>query len=116
MKVPTSRSLTAGLLVVSVLSALGVVLHENRDQRGRAEHRVEFQRLVGGLGFGASVDISHCCFCFDPRLRGVCSYWEGPIPGGFFLCAEHLGRVTSYPYLHTSRVTESDTTEHAASD
>ena len=57
----------------------------------------EFQRLVGGLGFGPAADPSRCAFCFDPRLSPSCPHDLGPVPGGACFCPYHGCSVFSYP-------------------
>ena len=57
----------------------------------------EFQRLVGGLGFGPAADPSRCAFCFDPRLSPSCPHDFGPVPGGACFCPYHGCSVFSYP-------------------
>ena len=42
--------------------------------------------LVGGLGFGPSVELSTCPVQFDPRLETTCNAQTGPIPAGGLLC------------------------------
>lgn len=109
------RLLVSCCLAVSTVSASGALVQEWLSQDDVAARRDEFQSLVGGLGFGSTVDLSECCFSFDPRLRGICSHVEGPIPGGFFLCSKHVGCVTGYPHLLPARTTEADANDHAAS-
>jgi len=88
---------------------------EGLPQADIAARRDEFQSLVGGLGFGSTVDLSQCAFSFDPRLRATCSHIEGPIPGGFFLCSKHVGCVTGYPHLLPAQNTEADANDHETS-
>jgi hypothetical protein len=70
-------------------------------------HTEEFQRLVGGLGFGPALDLSGCAFGFDPRLDGGCAEECGPVPGAACFCPRHAGSVFSYPPLS---VEEADAT------
>jgi hypothetical protein len=90
----------SGLLVVLVLlacAAAAVLAAEGRDRgAGRAE---EFQRLVGGVGFGPALDLSVCAFGFDPRLDGACAAECGAVPGGACFCPRHAGSVFIYPPL-----------------
>lgn len=63
---------------------------------------VNFQNLVGGLGFGPAQDLAHCPFHFDPRL-GRCRQDEwGPLADGASLCPHHGGSVFCYPPLKES--------------
>lgn len=76
--------LAISLCAVTILAG-GFLPETSRDHR-----RQEFQSLVLGLGFGASVDLSECVYSFDPRMAEGCSQMEGPIPGAFFLCSRHI--------------------------
>lgn len=101
-------------LAISTLLAAGVMAAQNwLPREGIVARRAEFQSLVGGLGFGAAVDLSECAFSFDPRLRPNCSHIEGPIPAGFFLCPKHMGRVTGYPHLLPAQNKEAEESDHA---
>jgi hypothetical protein len=51
-----------------VLGAGVILLTEAGTQAAESARAEEFQRLVGGLGFGPAVDLSGCAFAFDPRL------------------------------------------------
>lgn len=96
---------SAGIAVVS-----GSLLPEDAVTR-----RDEFQTLVGGLGFGSAVDLSQCSFSFDPRLGRACSHLDGPIPGGFFLCPQHVGCAAGYPHLLPTSHVEAEVSGDAAS-
>ncbi len=109
------RLLVSCCLAVSTVSASVVLVQEWFLQDDVAARRDEFQSLMGGLGFGSTVDLSECSFSFDPRLRRTCAHVEGPIPAGFFLCSKHVGCVTGYPHLLPARPTEADANDHAAS-
>jgi hypothetical protein len=85
------------LLLVGMAGAILVI--EEHTQRRRAIPREEFQRLVGGVGFGPALDLSGCANCFDPRLDGSCEQECGPIPGGACFCPRHAGSVFFYPPL-----------------
>jgi hypothetical protein len=82
-------------LVLLAVAAGAVLVAEGRERgAGRGE---EFQRLVGGLGFGPAVDLSVCAFGFDPRLDGACAFDTGAVPGGTCFCPRHAGSVFFYP-------------------
>jgi hypothetical protein len=87
------------LLVVLVLlvgtTVLVLVFDPGSSPRQKAAS-VAFQKQVGGLGFGASLDLAGCAFGFDPRLDSSCSESSGPVAGGACFCPRHLGLV-SYP-------------------
>jgi hypothetical protein len=76
---------TASLtLAAGALLALGPATDDGRAARGR-----EFQRLVGGLGLGADVDLSQCGQSFDPRTGALCDSACGPLAEGRFYCPRH---------------------------
>jgi hypothetical protein len=91
-----------GLLIALLVLAgvTGAVLAvEAWGGQGRQRRAEEFQRLVGGLGFGPALDLADCPFGFDPRLDGACGEDRGPVPGGRCFCPRHAGAVLSYPPL-----------------
>ena len=87
------------LTAISILPALAVTLvaADFWPSPGRAERAEDFQRLVGGLGFGPALDVTRCARSFDPRLAPCCSDEGGPIPGGVFFCPHHAAAVFYYP-------------------
>ena len=109
------RWLVTGLLALATLSAGGIVVQQSVTGDDAPHPREEFQLLVQGLGFGASVDLAECEFGFDPRLRPACSQREGAVPGGFFLCSRHAGCVTSAPSRAPAGMSEADVYDHEAS-
>jgi hypothetical protein len=89
-----------GVLILGLAISAGVLSAvEERSQREREAANEEFQRLVGGLGFGPAVDVTSCPFCFDPRLDSDCQQDQGPIPGGGCFCPLHANSVFTYPSL-----------------
>jgi hypothetical protein len=96
--------LFAGLLALT--AAAGAALTVGARPPAREEQRAEeFQRLVGGLGFGPALDLERCAFAFDPRLDPGCSEDVGPVPGGGFFCPHHACSVFDYPPCEDGRVT-----------
>jgi hypothetical protein len=92
----------AGALLLSVVLTLATaaglaLLLDGWPAVGRQERSEEFQRLVGGLGFGPALDLDRCAFAFDPRLCPVCSQDVGPIPGGTSFCPYHASSPFDYP-------------------
>jgi hypothetical protein len=87
------------LILAAVLAltcaAAALVLHDSPD-RPDAE-AADFQRLVGGLGFGPALDLSRCPNAFDPRLCPHCPADFGPVPGGGCFCPQHAGSLFDYP-------------------
>ncbi|MCF6157479.1 MAG: hypothetical protein E3K32_02670 [wastewater metagenome] len=53
-----------------------------------------FQRVVHGLGLGATTKPTWCYINFDPRVDPRCPCIEWPVPGGFCYCPEHTGTVS----------------------
>ncbi len=89
-----------GAALLALVAAAGVALTvAARPPAGQVERAAEFQRLVGGLGFGPAVDLERCAFGFDPRLCPACPNDGGPIPGGMFFCPYHAAAVLDYPPL-----------------
>jgi hypothetical protein len=87
-------------LIVALAVAAGTVLtlggrpDAAEEARGR-----EFQRLVGGLGFGPALDLERCAFSFDPRLCPACPNDCGPIPCGMCFCPYHACSLRDFPAL-----------------
>ena len=96
------RQAPAALLavVVTLAAAAGLALGlDARARAGREARSREFQRLVGGLGFGPAADLSRCAFSFDPRLCPDCEQDHGPVPGGVYFCPHHGCSILYYPPL-----------------
>jgi hypothetical protein len=91
----------SGLVLLLLLTglALGVLGIEEVFGRRRQERADDFERLVGGVGFGPAPHLAGCAFGFDPRLDGRCAADRGPIPGGTCFCPGHAGSVFYYPPL-----------------
>ncbi|MFP6769162.1 MAG: hypothetical protein VB859_13400 [Planctomycetaceae bacterium] len=74
------------VIAVLVIAAGVAVAHYRQPVPTRAADAAGFQQLVGGLGFGPSVELSTCPVQFDPRLETTCNAQTGPIPAGGLLC------------------------------
>jgi hypothetical protein len=86
--------------VMSLATVAGVLLAVGAGPAHRRQaSAAEFQRLVGGLGFGPSVEFGRCPFSFDPRLGRCCAQDFGPVPGGAYFCPHHAGSVFFYSPL-----------------
>jgi hypothetical protein len=86
-------------VILTLAAAAGLALSAGgRSARHEARSR-EFQRLVGGLGFGPAADLSGCAFSFDPRLCPDCPQNYGPVAGGVYFCPHHGCSILSYPPL-----------------
>ncbi len=86
-----------GALLLLAGASAAVLVTETQLQRSREERAAEFQRLVGGLGFGPALELSDCVFGFDPRLDGSCAQDYAPLPGGTCFCPRHAGSILYYP-------------------
>ncbi len=85
-----SRSYPLALaLLLLVVVAGGILVAEEFAVTRRDPS--EFQRLVGGIGFGPSRHLSDCPNGFDPRLGHGCGARCGPVPGGDCFCPRHGG-------------------------
>lgn len=73
------------ILVIAAGTAVGFF---RQPSSVRATDAADFQQLVGGLGFGPTVELSTCAVQFDPRLETTCNAHTGPIPVGGLLCPE----------------------------
>jgi hypothetical protein len=102
----------AGVLFASLLLLVGaaaaVLIAEEREPSLRRAPAESFQHLVGGLGFGPSLDLADCAFTLDPRLDAGCDQDRGPIPGGSCYCPRHAGSVLHYPSLDPPGVEDGD--------
>jgi hypothetical protein len=74
------------LIAILVVAAGTAVVIPFRSSTSQAVHKARFQQLVGGLGFGPTVELSTCAVQFDPRLETTCNSAVGPIPAGSLLC------------------------------
>jgi hypothetical protein len=88
--------LLAGLLALIIAAALVLTL-EGSYQHQHTERSEEFQRLIGGLGFGPSLDLSHGEFRFDPRLADHPTHDAGPLPGAARFDPERGRSIFYYP-------------------
>jgi len=89
-------------IIALALAAVTFLVTDAGLQDRRAARAEDFQRLVGGLGFGPALDLSRCPNSFDPRLDDGCADDDGPIPGGARYCPLRGGSIFSYPPLERS--------------
>ena len=82
--------------------AMVLVVVDAGAKPAQAERSAEFQRLVGGLGFGPALDLSSCPNSFDPRLDDGCEADLEPLPGGARFCPQHAGSIFYYRQLQRS--------------
>ncbi len=87
------------ILLVLVAASAAALAAESYAGQAREARSADFQRLVGGLGFGPATDLGGCPFGFDPRLDPTCGQDHGPVPGGACFCPRHAGSVLPYPPL-----------------
>jgi len=91
----------AGLLVL-VLAWDGA-----RQDRQASMATRRFQRVVGGMGLGASIRPKWCFVNFDPRIEH-CTCSEQPLAGGYCYCPEHSGTVSWFFVLDPQKWDEQD--------
>jgi hypothetical protein len=84
------------ITTLSLTLLAGVIVGVDSREQGDPERSMEFQHLVGGLGFGPAVDLASCPNSFDPRLSCRCPREFGPIPGGGYFCPEHACSIFYY--------------------
>lgn len=87
------------LIFVGIITSLSIVFlaaDAYSWRHAKLDSVVSFQRMVGGLGMGATVKPSWCYLSYDPRLESRCSCIEWPIPGGYCFCPDHTGTVTYF--------------------
>jgi len=71
------------LLVVLGAAGAAAAVTGSRARSARAAPAGRaFQRLVGGLGLGPSLDLAHGDAAFDPRVTSPASARFEPIPAG----------------------------------
>jgi hypothetical protein len=91
------------VILATLVVAAGLVLARHFQSQPPPQEAREFQRLVGGLGFGPALDLRRCAFSFDPRLCPGCQEDLGPIPGGAYFCPHHACSIFFYPSLDRER-------------
>jgi hypothetical protein len=86
-----------GAVLALVAGAAAAVASSSGPSPGEVERGREFQRLVGGLGLGPTLDLSRCDADFDRRVGPECPDRHGAIPGGDVFCPHHAGSVLFPP-------------------
>lgn len=84
-----SSRLTPAVVGLLVLAACGLLARDAVLRGSSSARSDEFQRLVGGLGLGADLDLSHCASAFDTRIDPTCGAGCGPLPEGELYCPRH---------------------------
>ena len=84
--IPDSSTRLFAIVVILVIAAGAAVGLSRQSVVAGASDAARFQQLVGGLGFGSSVEMSTCAVQFDPRLEAACDAHTGPVPVGGLLC------------------------------
>ena len=77
-------------IVLAGASALAVAATSRRDE-ARTQRAQAFQRMLGGLGMGPSIDLAACVPDFDPRVGSPCTRLLEPVPGGAGFCPHRGG-------------------------
>jgi hypothetical protein len=99
---PIKPFLVLGTIAVLASAAVALLIVDAAGRPQQAERSAEFQRLVGGLGFGPAMDLTRCPNSFDPRLEDRCADDVGPLPGGARFCPLQGGSIFYYPPLENS--------------
>ena len=84
--IPDSSTRLFAIVVILVIAAGAAVGLSRQSVVAGVSDAARFQQLVGGLGFGSSVEMSTCAVQFDPRLEAACDAHTGPVPVGGLLC------------------------------
>ena len=84
--IPDSSTRLFAIVVILVIAAGAAVGLSRQSVVAGVSDAARFQQLVGGLGFGSSVEMSTCAVQFDPRLEATCDAHTGPVPIGGLLC------------------------------
>jgi hypothetical protein len=88
-----------GLITALVAAALLILGPGARPAPRHDDAARAFQRLVGGLGFGPSADLSDGPLDFDPRLDPGGAPDLGPLPAGGYVGPRGVTSVLYYPPL-----------------
>jgi hypothetical protein len=87
-------------VAVAALAVLGFTfVQARRAGARRARASADYQRLVGGLGMGATAAPYWDFSSYDPRLDPDCGCALWPVPGGYLYSPEHLTTVFDPPQL-----------------
>jgi hypothetical protein len=85
------------LVALPLAAVLAIASSCYRWSHTEPHEQIEFQKLVGGLGFGPALNITPCAASFDPRVQSICTAHLGPIAGGVVLCPHHACSLFYYP-------------------
>jgi len=77
------------LAIISYFSAASFTFNRKHNN-----HAQNFQKLVYGVGLGATTKPAWCFINFDKRIDPRCTCIEWPIPGGYCYCMDHTGTVS----------------------
>ena len=81
----------AGVVVLLVASAAGVLLLGSRRGDAETGRSAEFQRVLGGLGSGSATSLVPCDAAFDDGVADACGRELDPAAGGRAFCTHHSG-------------------------
>ena len=101
------------LIAILVIVAGTAVGHYRQPVSAREADSAGFQQLVGGLGFGSSVELSTCAVQFDPRLGVTWDAHTGPVPAGSLLCPGCGRFLFSFSSRSSENLSGSSATRHA---
>jgi len=84
-----------GAVLCLVLTAAMYLFTGRQNMRGTDDNNeISFQKIVHGVGIGATTKPAWCYINFDPRIDSRCPCIEWPIPGGYCYCPDHAGTVS----------------------
>ncbi|MCF6148242.1 MAG: hypothetical protein E3K37_06255 [Candidatus Kuenenia sp.] len=79
-------------LIIAVVSFFTIdALHSHTTYIRNVQ---DFQKLVHGVGLGATTKPAWGYINFDPRIEPRCTCIEWPIPGGYCYSPDHSGTVS----------------------
>lgn len=84
----TTPERVAALAALLAAAAIAVAVWTWRGPREASGGEV--QRILGGVGLGATTTPFDCPGGFDPRHAPECALRHGPVLGADALCAEHV--------------------------
>jgi hypothetical protein len=99
---PIKSILVLATIIILVSAALALLVVDAGMQPHRAERSEDFQRLVGGLGFGPALDLARCPAGFDPRLDSGGTDSDQILLGPARICPQQGGSIFHYPPLARS--------------
>lgn len=82
------------ILVAATYLFAGCLRACKTDNDNDNDNEINFQKVVHGVGIGATTKPTWCYINFDPRIDSRCPCIEWPVPGGYCYCPDHAGTVS----------------------